>query len=70
MDIELATTEDILEELHRREIRFAFVGLQNTNLKHREVHYACQGATRDEMLKLIRMLYRRVKTTSDVDAVE
>lgn len=56
MELELATTEDIVNELLRRQIRFAFVAVENTNSGRLE--FACcsgKGADCHEVANLFDM---------------
>lgn len=56
MELELATTEDIVNELLRRQIRFAFVAVENTNSNR--VEFACcsgKGADCHEVASLFDM---------------
>jgi hypothetical protein len=56
MDLELATTCDIVNELHRRGMRFVFVGVENTNSSRKDL--AClagQGSSPHDVLDLIEM---------------
>lgn len=56
MDIEIATTSDILLELHRRGAHFVFAGFQPTNSSSGEGYVACQACSRREVRRLIREL--------------
>ena len=60
MDLELATTEDILMELKRRQKHFVFIGEQNTNSQHGEVIYAYQGTSRRKLARLLRFVLERL----------
>jgi hypothetical protein len=53
MDLELATTAEILEELRNREMHFIFVGMPNRNRARHEIYCACQGVSQDELLRLL-----------------
>lgn len=55
MDLELATMKDIVEELHRRNVSFVFVGAENANSPQENlVCFAAQGASADEIFSLMR----------------
>ena len=47
MDLELATIEDIIDELARRQMRFVFVGVEHTN-SHRDSLACVAGRGVDE----------------------
>lgn len=53
MELELATVNDIVEELRRRNLRFVFVGVEATNTREHTAVVA--GAGRD-LVELLRML--------------
>lgn len=56
MDLELATTCDIIHELQRRGMRFVFVGVENTNSNREDL--AClagQGSSPQDVLELIEL---------------
>lgn len=56
MELEIATTCDIVNELHRRGMRFVFVGVENTNSTRDDL--AClagQGTSPTDVLELIQM---------------
>jgi hypothetical protein len=57
MDLALATTDDILNELQVRQMRFVFAGVENSNDPHgSRVFCAGQGMGRQDLLRLIREL--------------
>lgn len=56
MDLELATTRDILEELRHRDMRFAFVGLPGRNGPAEEIYFACQGCSERDLVVLLRLM--------------
>jgi hypothetical protein len=68
MDLELATTEDMLMELRRRQAHFVFIGQQNTNARQGEIFYAYQGASRQELAQMLRFVLKRVLTAGADDA--
>lgn len=54
MELEFATTKDMMEELHRRNMRFIFVATENTNSQRKNgTCIAVQGTSVDELLTLI-----------------
>ena len=53
MELELATTDDIVRELRARGQLFLFVGMGTTNRKEKQLTYAFQGGTRSELLLLM-----------------
>ncbi len=61
MDLELATSEDMLMELERRHMHFVFIGAQNTNSRQGEVVYAYQGTSHRELARLLRFVLRRLR---------
>ncbi|MDA1053728.1 MAG: hypothetical protein O3C40_25040 [Planctomycetota bacterium] len=60
MDLELATTEDMLTELKRRQTHFVFIGCQNPNVPESEVVYAYQGTSRRELCRMLRFVLKRL----------
>ena len=60
MDLELATTEDMLMELRRRQVHFVYVGSQNTNAAQGEIVYAYQGTSRRELACMLRLVFKRL----------
>jgi hypothetical protein len=53
MELELATTEDIVDELLRRQVRFAFVAVESTNSGR--ANFACcsgKGGSEEEVARL------------------
>lgn len=62
MDLELATTRDILEELHRRGTHFVFAGFQPTNARSGEMLFASQAFSRGEVRQLIQVLQQCLRT--------
>lgn len=70
MELQLATTHDMLDELRRRNVHFAYAGIQNTNRDELEICYECQGRSRREILQLIRRLHERIRTANDLGAAE
>lgn len=54
MELELATTKDIVQELHRRRMKFVMIGVENTNLKKGNFCFLSGNANRpDEFLTMI-----------------
>jgi len=69
MDLELATTEDILSELHRRQMRFVFAGVENSNdVRCSRVFCAGLGKGRQELLPLIRQLHFLFRAADDAES--
>ena len=67
MDLEFATTADIVKELRDRKMRFVMVGVENSNQDETNpVFLAGQAAGPEEMVKLIE-LGRDALTTIDDD---
>ena len=60
MDLELATTMEILEELRNREMHFIFVGIPTRNRACHEIYYACQGVSQGELLLMVRLAQHRL----------
>jgi hypothetical protein len=60
MDLELATTRDILEELRKRGMRFVFVGMTTRNGRTGELYFGCQGSSAREAHAMLRLLERRL----------
>jgi len=56
MDLELATTDDIINELRKRKLRFVFIGEINTNIKASiPTIVASQAVDRKDVFRLIRL---------------
>ena len=56
MDLELATTDDIINELRKRKMRFVFIGEINTNIKASSpTMVASQAVDRKDVFRLIRL---------------
>lgn len=73
MELELATTEDIVNELRNRGQLFLFVGLGASNRKTKQITYAYQGGTLGELMLLMEGLGQVLaesKTNEDVDVEE
>ncbi len=68
MDLELATTHDILMELRRRKMHFAFVGAETRNRMPGNTFFACYGDSRLEILQLLRLMRARVIQAGGSDA--
>lgn len=68
MDLQLATTDDILNELHQRRMRFVFAGVENTNDPgSARVFCAGQGPCREDLLSLLQQLQLLFQAGSDSD---
>lgn len=67
MELELATIDDIIAELRRRQQRFLFVGVGPTNRREAEVTYAYQGESYEELCSMIGGLSRKVIDSSGLD---
>ena len=66
MDLELATTDDILAELRRLQMRFVFAGIENSNdARCSHIFCAGQGMSRHDLLQLIRQLRGLVEAEDD-----
>jgi hypothetical protein len=69
MDLELATTTDIVEELLRRQLRFVFVAVENANCDPgRSAYLAGQGLSTDDVLRLIEIgqtAFRDIESDED-----
>jgi hypothetical protein len=61
MDLKLATTVDILEELSARGMHFAFVGLSLRSHGRPNLYLACHGDSQREVLGLLSILRRRIR---------
>ena len=69
MDLELATTEDILSEFHRRQMRFVFAGVENSNdIRCSRVFCAGLGQRRQDLLPLIRKLHYLLRAADDAES--
>ena len=56
MDLELATTDDIVNELRKRRMRFVFIGALNTNIKTSgPTMVAAQAFDCKDVFRLIRL---------------
>ena len=60
IDLEMATTLDILAELRRRKTRFAFIGYTARNCGTAEVYTAALGSSADDILDMIDLLHDRI----------
>lgn len=66
MELELATTEDIIRELQQRRLRFALVGVENSNRPGPlKMFSAMSGLTADEALGLTRLLQHIVEENGE-----
>ncbi len=64
MDLELATIDDIIDELRRRKHRFLYVGVGQTNCAASEMTYAFQGESYEELLWMIGGLRKQLTEPS------
>ena len=64
MELEIATVDDIIDELRRRKQRFLFVGVGSTNRTESEVIYSYQGESYEELLWMIGGLRRQLMDSS------
>ena len=56
MELEFATTRDIVDELQRRNMRFIFVGTENTNSSRKDATcISAQGTSMDDVLSLVKI---------------
>jgi hypothetical protein len=69
MDLELATLNDIVEELRRRRMRFVLVAVEPTNnATSASVLHAAQGMDVQDLVGLVKMAWQEVmKHGSDGD---
>ena len=58
MDLEIATIDDMIEELRRRKLRFVFMGVGPTNLRESKITFAVQCASPGEVDWMVRQLRR------------
>ena len=66
MEIELATTADIVRELQRRNLRFVFVSLEHTNSeRHDRFCLAGQGADTEDLMSLMDIGYEAFEELDD-----
>ncbi len=70
MDLELATTDDIINELRKRRMRFVFIGETNTNIKASSpTMVASQAVDRKDVFRLIKLGVEKFRGVND-DAIE
>lgn len=70
MELELATTDDIIRELRRRRKRFLFVGFETSNRQDKNlIVSAAQGTSRTDLLQLLAFA-RRTFTNLEKDGRE
>lgn len=61
MDLGLATTVDIIEELRRRGMHFVFVGMPVRNASPNELYFACQGISKGELLRMVLLMQESLR---------
>ena len=70
MDLELATTDDIINEFRQRKMRFVFIGETNTNIKSScPTMVASQAVDRKDVFSLIKLGVEGFRGVND-DAIE
>jgi uncharacterized protein related to proFAR isomerase len=70
MNIELATTDDIVNELRKRGMRFVFIGALNTNIKASgPIMVVSQAVDRKDVFRLISLGVDELLHTDD-DRIE
>ena len=70
MELELATTDDIVNELRKRKMRFVFIGEINTNIKESSpTMVASQAIDRKDVFRLIRLGVEEFRGVND-DPIE
>jgi hypothetical protein len=68
VELALATTDDILEQLRGRGMRFVFAGIENSNRPHgARIYCAGQGMNRQDLLHLVRELHVLFQVDEDGD---
>ncbi|MCA9213755.1 MAG: hypothetical protein KDB27_11850 [Planctomycetales bacterium] len=68
MDLQLATFEDIIQELERRKVTFLLVGVEPTNrVDANTVHISASATSRIELVRLVRMLRSAMERDSRSD---
>ena len=71
MDLELSTTEDIINELRKRRMRFVFIGAINTNIKtDAPTLVASQAIDRKDIFRLIRLGVDEFRRLNNGDRIE
>lgn len=66
MELELATTDDIVNELRKRKMRFVFIGEINTNIKEsRPSMVASLAVDRKDVFRLIRLGVEEFRGVND-----
>jgi hypothetical protein len=68
IELQLATTVDILKELRRRKLHFAFIGYQKRNREEPTIYAGCQGEYPEEILGLISLLRECVHDQIDKES--
>lgn len=61
MDLELATTDDVIAELRERGMHFVFVGMPGRNTSPNELYFACQGISEDELLRMVLLMQESLR---------
>jgi hypothetical protein len=70
MDLELATTDDIVNEFRNRGMRFVFIGAINTNIRTSvPTMVASQAVDQQDVLRLIRIGIDEIQHLDD-DRIE
>jgi hypothetical protein len=70
MDLELATTDDIVNELRNRRMRFVFIGATNTNIKASgPIIVASQAVNHKDAFDLIKVGVEELQKLDD-DRIE
>ena len=65
MELELATLDDMIEELKRRELPFAFVSTNPTNRPRVKMLCANQSTSPNEIVRMLRQLQRHICDDSE-----
>jgi len=66
MDLELATTEDIINELRQRKMRFVFIGEISTNIETSlPTIVASQAVDRKDVFRLIKLGVEEFRGVTD-----
>jgi hypothetical protein len=55
MDLELATMEDIINELRQRKVRFVFVGIEPSNQQAETAQISAAAKDTTDILRLLRL---------------
>jgi len=66
MELQLATTEDLVNELKRRRLRFVFVAVEDTNSARDDLFcVAGRGNSSDDLMHLIQLGQEAFSTLED-----